>query len=496
MAAKPTYGELEQRIKALENEAEKRKQAEEALAFERSLVFSILDSLEGGVYVSDMKSYEILYASQSTKEAFEKDIIGGICYRDLQGLDAPCEFCTNEILLKQRPASLRWEIHNPVLDKDYAIVDRIIKWPDGRDVRFEIALDITERKKAEDLLKESEEKYKSIFENVAVSIILIDAKGQIIDVNPYHINHVGKGRMRKDNLLGRNIFTHPTVVSAGVSEEMKRVLEGVPVNITETHFPNTSVGTHGYFNTRVVPLFGDGEVTGAVIIFEDVTSTKRSEELIRDLSHQLIKSQENERQIISRELHDQVAQDLSAIKISCEMFLGYKSLSSGIRKKISGISGKISEILKTVRDLSYDLRPSGLEKVGLTGTISRYCRDFSKDAGVNVEFTSAGMDNLRLRLEANINLYRLVQEGLNNIRKHAEASKVSIKLISSFPNIILRIEDDGKGFDTEERLIAANKEKRMGLRSMKERVGLLQGEMRIESIPGKGTKIAIEIPHE
>ncbi len=104
--------------------------------------------------------------------------------------------------------------------------------------------------------------------------------------------------------------------------------------------------------------------------------------------------------------------------------------------------------------------------------------------------------NMHLKFEENINLYRLVQEGLNNIRKHADANNVNVKLISSFPNILLRIEDDGQGFDTEKRLIAADKEKRMGIRSMKERVEILEGKMIIESIPGTGTKILIEIPYK
>ncbi len=473
-----------------------RKQAQKALAFEREQLLSIFDSIDGGVYVSDIDTHKILYVGRTTKDTFQKELIGELCYRELQGLDSPCEFCTNEIIRKQAPEPYRWEIHNPILDKDYAIVDRIIKWPDGRDVRFEIALDITERKQAEDALRQSEEKYKSIFENVAVSIILVDANGQMLDVNPYHITNIGKGKIKKEDLLAHNFFTYPSVVSGGVSERLKSVLEGKLVTFTEHYYPTTSGGIPGYFNTRAVPLFADGEVSGAVIMFEDITTTKRSEELIRDLSHQIIRSQENERQIISRELHDQVAQDLSALKINCEMLLGYKSLSSGIRNHISGISDRLREILKAVRDLSYDLRPPGLEKLGLIGTLNRYCKDFSRENGIHIEFLSAGMDNLRLKFEANINLYRLVQEGLNNVRKHADADNATIKLISSFPNIILRIEDDGKGFDMEERLTAAYKEKRMGIRSMKERVEILQGKMSIESISGKGTKILIEIPYK
>jgi signal transduction histidine kinase len=122
--------------------------------------------------------------------------------------------------------------------------------------------------------------------------------------------------------------------------------------------------------------------------------------------------------------------------------------------------------------------------------------DFSEKSQLSIDFDSAGMDNIELDCDTEINLYRMVQEGLNNIRNHADASNVVIRLIVSFPNIILRIEDDGRGFDVKERLAQATKEKRMGLRSMKERVGLLEGKMKVRSRPGEGTKIFIEVPYK
>jgi signal transduction histidine kinase len=223
---------------------------------------------------------------------------------------------------------------------------------------------------------------------------------------------------------------------------------------------------------------------------------RNSEELIRNLTHQLIKSQESERQKISLELHDDVAQDLSASRISCEMLLTYKSLTPGAKRIISELSESLRKTLISVRDLSYDLRPSGIEDLGLIQTLSELCTNFFKDNGVRVDFFSAGMENLHLNYDIKINLYRLLQEVLNNVKKHADASEVTIKLVSSFPKIILRIEDDGKGFDVKKRLAEASIKKRMGLRSMEERVGLLQGTMRIESIPSKGTKIFIKIPFQ
>jgi len=149
-----------------------------------------------------------------------------------------------------------------------------------------------------------------------------------------------------------------------------------------------------------------------------------------------------------------------------------------------------------VRDLSYDLRPPLLDEMGLVETISNLCEDFSETYGLNVHFNAAGMDNLRLNSAMKINLYRLIQEGLNNIRKHAAATDAFVKLIAASPNIILRIEDNGRGFDVEHRLKTATNEKRMGLRSMEERTCLLGGEMAVKSLFLKGTKILIKIPQK
>ena len=159
----------------------------------------------------------------------------------------------------------------------------------------------------------------------------------------------------------------------------------------------------------------------------------------------------------------------------------------------------MSEVLyrtiMAVRDLSYNLRPPALDGIGLVEVISQYCDDFSEKSGIQVDFHSAGVDSLKFNFDMEINVYRLVQEGLTNIVKHADAAHAKIGLVGAFPNIILRIEDDGKGFDVEKRLVNASHEKRMGLQSMKQRVRLLGGQMTIESRSKKGTKLFIKIPY-
>ncbi|MBE0460694.1 MAG: PAS domain-containing protein, partial [Candidatus Aminicenantes bacterium] len=139
------------------------KQMEEKLRFERAQLLSIFDSINEIIYVTDPKTYEVLYVNKTLKYAFKKDPVGGICYKEFQGFDSPCEFCTNEIILKEKGKPYQWEYHNPVLDRDYLIVDKIIKWPDGRDVRFELAIDITEWKKAEEDVLEAEKVQSSVY---------------------------------------------------------------------------------------------------------------------------------------------------------------------------------------------------------------------------------------------------------------------------------------------------------------------------------------------
>ena len=104
------------------------------------------------------------------------------------------------------------------------------------------------------------------------------------------------------------------------------------------------------------------------------------------------------------------------------------------------------------------------------------------------------MKDLKLDFDTEIHLYRLIQEGLNNIKKHANADHVVIRLVASSPNIILRIEDNGQGFDVKRRLARSFKEKRLGISSMEERVSLLEGTMSIKSQPSKGTSLFIEVP--
>ncbi len=133
-----------------------RRSIEEDLEFERRQLLSVFDSLAEQIYISDPYTYEILYVNQALNEYFGRDVVGRTCYKEFQKLDAPCKFCTNQIILKRKPEPYRWEIFKPKLGRTFSLVDRIIKWPDGRDVRLEFSSDITDQKKLEEQIQQTQ----------------------------------------------------------------------------------------------------------------------------------------------------------------------------------------------------------------------------------------------------------------------------------------------------------------------------------------------------
>ncbi len=246
----------------------------------------------------------------------------------------------------------------------------------------------------------------------------------------------------------------------------------------------TKSGTYKWIASRgkTVEFDSNGNPKRLMGAHIDITELKEAEQQIKELSRQILSAQEIERQKIARELHDNIAQNLSSLKILLQtLFTREADLSVATKYKAKYITEIIQLCIKDVRNMSYDLCPPEIDQLGLVKAVAKVCEDFSKREKIETDFSDMGVNEDLLDREININLYRIVQEALNNIKNHAEATSVTIKLISSFPEIILRIEDDGKGFNVKSRKAAALSEKRMGLENMKERVRLLRGEIRFQA---------------
>ena len=155
------------------------KRTADAIDFERRQLLSIFNGMNELIYVSDPETHELLFVNQHLGNLIGENQIGTLCYRTFEGREQPCDFCTNPIILNNTGKPYFWEYRNPKMNKDLSIVDQIIRWPDDRDVRLSMAVDITEKKKAEEALRDSESRLRSIFEVMTDSIMILDAEGQI-----------------------------------------------------------------------------------------------------------------------------------------------------------------------------------------------------------------------------------------------------------------------------------------------------------------------------
>ncbi len=358
----------------------------------------------------------------------------------------------------------------------------------NRENLFSVVTDITRIKAMEAALRESEEMMRSLINASRDSVVMLKDDGVILMANDTLARNL---KMTPFELKGTNIFSLiRSMKNTTRRKKLKDVAETREPLIYEDLFKGR------YFTLHLYPIIDHGNIVERIAVYaRDVTDLKEAEKHIHSLSQELIKIQEMERQRISRDLHDNVAQELASLKIGCDMLFGSQDrLAPDLVEKIKHFSDILQHSIMNVRNLAYDLRPPELDQLGIVSTITNYCDEFSERNGIHVDFFSAGMADLHLCPDTEINLYRIVQEALHNIKKHAEAGYVVIRLIASFPTIILRIEDSGRGFDLKERLESSATEKRMGLRSMEERVLLLNGIFRIRSQKTKGTQIMVEIP--
>lgn len=228
-----------------------------------------------------------------------------------------------------------------------------------------------------------------------------------------------------------------------------------------------------------------------------IVQANRAEANLRRLSRELIRAQENERLRIATELHDHVAQDLATLKLDLGGLMDLPEATAPVvAESLAAMSDRLSEAINAIRNLAYNLLPPGLEDLGLVRTLSRYCADFSSRYNVAAEFFADGMDGMRLGFETQINIYRLVQEALTNVRKHAQATRATVRIIGSHPSVIVRIEDNGRGVDLAQRQDEFYQAKKMGIWGMRQRARLLGGRITLRSRPGRGMRIHIEIPVE
>jgi signal transduction histidine kinase len=213
---------------------------------------------------------------------------------------------------------------------------------------------------------------------------------------------------------------------------------------------------------------------------------------LQELTKNLVSTQEEERQRLSLELHDDAGQAMTALKIKLTMI--HKNLSprcQHLQAPLEDTISLVSDAMERIRSLAYDLHPPALDAVGLNQALEDYCQRISRQTGMHIDYTATDLQNLPGHYE--ISIYRIVQEALNNAIKHAKANYATVKLSIKDNEIILKVTDNGIGFEPHQ-LMSRDPNKGLGLQSISERIEALGGTFDLYSQPGQGTTLLIRVP--
>lgn len=400
---------------------------------------------------------------------------------------------------------------------------------DGRRFIIGMAVDITDRRRAADALTRSETYFRLVIDSVRdYAIFTMDAAGDIDTWNIGAERIFGYTEQEAVGQSARMIFTPEDRAVGAPEEEMRVAREEGSAPDERWHIRKN--GDRFYASGILSAVLNGGGLVGYSKVAQDLTARreaetalsqaredlevrvaqrthelaqintelkkevaerKQSEDLRVRLLGQLVDAQENERRRIARELHDQLGQQVTALRLKLSSLKMMDALHATARDEIGTLEGITEQIDADLDFLVWELRPTTLDDLGLAEALTDYVATWSKYFGLPVQLHTRGMQRERLAGDIEIMLYRVAQEALNNVVKHAAAKRVELILERRADHVSLIIEDDGVGFDPD--AVSANA-KGFGLRGMRERVAFAGGTVAFESRPDEGTTIFFRIP--
>ncbi len=417
------------------------------------------------------------------------------------------EKAENKILPEFFDKGLNKDIPYRFIKKDKSIMDILlscygIKDDNGKIVRtLAVSVDITEKKKEQkelELAKEELSRYSKELEKIVrkrtreitdlfrytpAAIYIKDLEGRYRNIN----NRCAKlFNLTRENAIGKTDFEIlPRDIAQQFAENDVKVLE----TLTEHRF--TEVIRHDakiytYISVKF-PVYGElNQITGVCSIATDITELQQTQDKLRKLSRTIMENQEKERGIIARELHDELGQILTALRMDSVWFENYlKSIDEKAAKRARDMSLLIDKTIDDVRSLAFQLRPGSLDDLGIVDAVESLINDFEKRTNIITDFNHDNIPDLNYT-EANA-VYRIIQEALTNAAKHSGASTINVYLTFNDNIVKAEIKDDGMGFKTD---MKYDENRGLGLTGMEERASLAGGKLSVNSIPGKGTLIS------
>ena len=245
--------------------------------------------------------------------------------------------------------------------------------------------------------------------------------------------------------------------------------------------------------TLVVERTAELEQTN-VSLRQEIIDRQRAEEERIGLLRRIVTTQEEERSRIARDMHDQLGQQLTALRLKIATIAEDSSIGPRLAREIEGVQESAARLDSEVGFLAWELRPAALDDLGFVAAIRVFVAEWSRHYQIPAELHVGNVEGKRLTPEIETNLYRITQEALNNINKHAEAKNVNVVVERRRNEMLLIIEDDGKGFEPSDTRSGKESGSELGVVGMRERAAIVGGTLEIESAPGKGTTIFAKVP--
>ena len=354
--------------------------------------------------------------------------------------------------------------------------------------------EIEERKRMEKALRNSERKYRALINEASDAIVLTDTEGNVVDTNKRALELFGYS---KNELLQKNVAElHPKEVLERTFTAFKEAVQSGSGSLNDTKVVRKDGKTVPVDITGSVIQYGDQRVVQG--FFRDITERKLTEEALRKsekelrfLSAELLDAQEKERARFARELHDGIGQSLSTMKVRVETLakIAKSDLRSIQVEDLENLVPMIRQTIEEIRNTSMDLRPSTLDSLGIVPTLDWFSREFQTTYPYMQIEKEIDLQETEVPDSLKIIIYRIVQEAFSNAARHSGAEILQISLAKTDGEIRLAVQDNGRGFNLEDLLLADAATRCFGLTSMKERAELSGGSFAIESGIGKGTTI-------
>lgn len=471
---------------------------------------STFDHLLVGVVVHDPDTHIVFSNHEasnilglSARQMLGKDAIDPVwmfVYEDMSPMKIE-DYPVNKVVATKKPLT-NYVVGIIRKDRDYVTWANINAMPifhnddDKNDLEKVVInfVDITQRKKIDEALHKSETHLSNIINSIGHPVFVKDDESRLLIVNDAFCKLFN---LTKEQVINKTLAED---VAEAEREHFlridKQVLESGVDNITEELItvrggPTLTISTR---KTRYIDSTGTRFLIGLIF---DITETKkqveeieRSREELTLLAAHLQTIREEERTRIAREIHDELGQQLTCLKMDAS-WINKKLVpkEKTIAEKLKGILLSIDDMVISVRRIAGDLRPGILDDLGLIDAIDWQCSEFQKRTGKSCQFDTT-LTEIDLDDEIVTGIFRLYQEALTNIARHAKATQVKTSLEKNNKYLILTIQDNGKGFDTNE----SKNKKTLGLVGMKERVVRMGGELIIQSEIGKGTTIISKVP--